>query len=76
MIEICPLKGALAFVESHNADIILLDCGSKVAKGLNLLKKLKNAMPGTPIIFLSESKSYETVVKAFRSGHETLSESR
>ena len=68
MIEICPLKGALAFVESHNADIILLDCGSKVAKGLNLLKKLKNAMPGTPIIFLSESKSYETVVKAFRSG--------
>jgi YesN/AraC family two-component response regulator len=67
-VEICPLKDALALSKNHDVDIMLLDCGTKATKGLDLLKQLKHAMPGIPIIFLTDNKSYETAVKAFRAG--------
>jgi AraC family transcriptional regulator len=55
-------------VERQQPAIILLDCGLEVEKGLRMLRELKESHPHVPIIFLTDSKSYDTVVRAHRTG--------
>lgn len=61
--SICTLKDALDFTEQTLCDLILLDCGFDVDKGLHLLKELKGIQPQTPIIFLTDLGS-EDIVRA------------
>ena len=55
-------------IEKCKADLILLDCGSNVKNGLQLLKDIKAQHPGIPVIFLTEIDSEEAVLKAFKAG--------
>lgn len=67
-IEVCTPKEACDFVKVHQPDLILLDCGSEVSRGLGLLEELKALRPDIPIIFLTDDRSSDVVVKAFRTG--------
>ncbi len=67
-IEVCTPKKACDFLKAHQADLILLDCGSEVSRGLGLLEELKAYRPDIPIIFLTDDRSSDVVVKAFRTG--------
>lgn len=66
--SICTLKDALDFTEQTLCDLILLDCGFDVDKGLHLLKELKGIQSQTPIIFLTDLGSEDIVLKAFKTG--------
>lgn len=67
-VVVCTLKGARDFVKAHQADLILLDCGSEVSRGLSLLEELKAHRPDIPILFVTDDRSSDTAVKAFRTG--------
>lgn len=67
-VEVCTTKGACDFVKAHQADLILLDCGSEVSRGLSLLEELKAHRPDIPILFVTDDRSSDTAVKAFRTG--------
>jgi AraC-like DNA-binding protein len=49
-------------------DLLIIDCGPEVQRGLSLLCQIKPAIPELPIVFISESGSAEAVLTAFRLG--------
>jgi AraC-like DNA-binding protein/CheY-like chemotaxis protein len=63
-----PLGRLLERVHFRAWDLLIIDCGSNVQQGLSLLRQIKPANPGLPIIFVTESPSAETVLTAFRLG--------
>ncbi len=67
-VEVCTLREARDFVKQSQPDLILLDCGSEVARGLRLLREIKTLYPDIPIVFLTDKKSSNSAVKAFRAG--------
>lgn len=64
----CTPRESKEVIEKCRADIILLDCGSNVNKGLQLLKDIKAQHGGIPVIFLTEVDSEDAVLKAFKTG--------
>jgi YesN/AraC family two-component response regulator len=64
----CIPKESTEVIEKCKADLILLDCGSNVNNGLQLLKDIKARHPGIPVIFLTEVDSEDAVLKAFKTG--------
>jgi PAS domain S-box-containing protein len=67
-VEVCTLREANDFVKKCIPDLILLDCGSEVAMGLRKLKEIKILYPDIPIIFLTDKRSSNSPMKAFRAG--------
>jgi len=67
-VKIYPLKGAIDFSMQNFSDLIILDSGFEVENGLELLKKMKALLPGTPVIFLTDVDSEDVVLKAFKTG--------
>jgi len=67
-ICVCTLKDSLDCVQQRPADVIMLDCGFNVCRGLRALRKIKAMRPETPVIFLTDLSSEDTAVNAFRSG--------
>jgi len=67
-VKECTPKEAPNFVKKYQADLILLDCGFEVEKGLRLLKEIKALCPDVPIIFLTDETSNNYAVEAFREG--------
>jgi YesN/AraC family two-component response regulator len=68
MVYECIPGESKEVIEKCRADLILLDCGSEVNNGLQLLKDIKAQHPGIPVIFLTEIDSEEAVLKAFKAG--------
>ena len=50
------------------ADVVILDTGFQVSKGLSLLREMKSACAQVPILFLTDQSSEEHVIAAFRLG--------
>jgi YesN/AraC family two-component response regulator len=67
-VNICTLKEAINSVKKRSTDIIILDPGAAVEKGLRRLKELKNDYPSIPVIFLADNASEDIVLRAFRAG--------
>jgi AraC family transcriptional regulator len=67
-VEACTLRESHDFIKQSQAGLILLDCGSDVARGLRLLKEIKTPYPDIPIIFLTDDRSSDSAVNAFRAG--------
>lgn len=67
-VETRSLKDAFELVPGCQADILILDCGFDVEKGLSILRELKSACPEIPLIFLTDASSEEIAVRAFRAG--------
>ncbi len=59
---------SLNFMRNYKADIVLLDCGHDPAQGLGLLTEMKQCSQSTPVIFITDVTSYDTVLKAYKLG--------
>lgn len=49
-------------------DLVILDTGFQVRKGLSLLKEMKSICTHVPVLFLTDNSSEEHVIAAFRLG--------
>jgi ATP-dependent Lon protease len=67
-VRLCAPRNAYAQITQQQPAVIILDCGLEVEKGLQMLRELKESYPHVPVIFLTDSKSYDTVVKAYHAG--------
>ena len=61
-------KDAFQSLEGRPVQLILLDCGLAIKKGLSLLKELKARRPEFPVIFITGISSEDTILQAFRTG--------
>ena len=64
----CPLKDTFQLLETRPVQLVLLDCGLSVKKGLSLLKEIKAKHPEYPVIFVTGISSEDTILEAFRTG--------
>jgi len=67
-VKIFRRKEAINSIRKRSTEIILLDAGFAVEKGLRLLKKIKSLYPFIPVIFLTGDESEDIVLRAFRGG--------
>ena len=67
-VEIISLIHALDFISNHGIDVILLDSGVNPEVGVELLFEIKKHTLGVPIIFLTDVRSYDAAVSAFKAG--------
>lgn len=67
-VEISSYEHAPARLNSCRTDMIILDCGINMIKGLKRLKKLKLDWPRIPVIFVSAISSEDSIIEAFRLG--------
>ena len=67
-VEECNLREAKDFINQSQVDLILLDCALEIENGVTLLKEIKAMRPGTPVIFLTDIGSEDSVLKAFKAG--------
>lgn len=55
-------------IHKINADIVLLDCGSDGADGLQWLSEFKKVRKDTPVIFITSVRSHDIVMSAYKLG--------
>ncbi len=67
-VETMLFEDGLEKVKTSEADVIILDCGSKAQKGLQLLASLRGVRQDIPIIFITDENSTNVVIQAFRLG--------
>ncbi len=67
-VNICILKEAINSINKRYTNVILLDPGFAVERGLRLLKEIKDLYPFIPVIFLTDKGSEDIVLRAFRAG--------
>ena len=67
-IEIHELRTALVVIRNCYAEIILIDCGPDLQRGLNLLRESKEYCLNIPIIFVTEDESESAEIRAIRNG--------
>lgn len=62
-------KEAIAFVESHNPDLVLTDIMMPFYSGLEVISHIRNKLKkDTPVIIFSSAGQEEMVLKAFSLG--------
>jgi len=62
---------ALEQAKAHNPDVILLDINLPQVGGLEVLSRLKTALPKIPVIVVSSQSTLKTVMQARELGAET-----
>ncbi len=67
-VEAHGFENAIDAIKNCNADIILIDSGFNIEKGLSLIEAAKNLCFNIPIILLSAVSSEETAITAFKLG--------
>ena len=67
-IKVCAWDQASVCLDEGKADVVVIDCGHKIEKGLRLLKTSKSRHPRVPVILLTDVSSEDHAINAFRSG--------
>lgn len=67
-IKVHTQDEALKIIRDSKPDVIIIDCGFNINKGIKLLIKIKAGHPEVPIILLTDKSSEEMAIKAFRAG--------
>jgi len=67
-IDCYCLESFVCIKSDVDPDIVVLDIGLHIEKGLLLLKAMKSSLPNIPVILLAEDSSEEQVISAFRLG--------
>ncbi len=62
------LNDCVDCLESKKVDVILLDCGYRVWKGMSLLRQIKQACKDTAIVFLTDQESEDIETNAVTEG--------
>ena len=61
-------REAMARIEAKGADLVILDFGVPEVQALELLRRSKEVMPGSPVLMTAASPSVEAAVEALRRG--------
>jgi len=61
-------EAAFDWVKRDRADLAVIDCGSRIKLGLELLREIKNVSPDTIVLVITEKSSEEMAIEAFHSG--------
>jgi AraC family transcriptional regulator len=64
----CTLSESMEFINQCQADLILLDCGADVGKGIKKLRDIKTLYSTIPVIFLADFSTEDVVLNAFKAG--------
>lgn len=67
-LAVCCVKDAPGAIGQGPVDAVVLDWGNRTREGLIVLRNLKVSHPEIPIIVLSDARSDEAVIAAFRFG--------
>lgn len=67
-IQLSTPKELIAGLDSRPIQMILLDCGLNVKRGLKQLKEVKTKRPDIPVIFITGISSEDIMLQAFRTG--------
>lgn len=68
-VEFCLFGDAFKSIAAlEYVDLILIDCGMNVKKGIGLLREIKAKYPPIPVIILTDVSSEEMATEAFRRG--------
>ena len=59
---------ALALIAAHRPELVLLDLNMPVLGGLDVLRQIEAAQPGTPVIIVSSQSATKGVLEAARLG--------
>lgn len=68
IVVIDSLKDSIKSIPHDKGDLLLIDCGFDGNEGLKLLKTIKSTWPGMPVILLTDLKSENIAIEAFRIG--------
>lgn len=66
--EVHQLEACVALCGRREAQLMVIDCGSKAEEGLRLLCHAKTCRPDLPVIFVTEASCEEVVTRAFKHG--------
>ena len=61
-------KNSLEYGPFENIELVIIDCGFDIKKGLHLLRKIKNDHPGIIVVIVTDESSEDNAIVAFRSG--------
>jgi len=64
----CLFKNTLDQIEQYQPRVIIFDCEFEFEQGLRKLMELKELYPRIPVVFLSDVKSYDSVIRAYHAG--------
>jgi AraC-like DNA-binding protein/CheY-like chemotaxis protein len=67
-VSVVPFKQSIDAIHKKNADIVLLDCGHDGENGLEWLTEFKNLRKDAPVIFITNVKSHDIVMNAYKLG--------
>ena len=66
--SVVRLSEALTRLERKGIDLVLLDLGLPDSQGLQTFHKLREAVPGVPVVVLTGTNDHEMAVRAVRDG--------
>jgi transcriptional regulator GlxA family with amidase domain len=66
--EVLGCCDAPVWIHNGQADLVFIDCGFRIKKGLDFLREIKRASPRTMVVIVTEKSSEETVIEAFHAG--------
>jgi YesN/AraC family two-component response regulator len=68
IVKIVSSRKSLNFIRSNHVEIILLDCGRDGTRGIRHLRDIKKCAYTIPVIFLTDVKSDNLAVRAYKIG--------
>lgn len=67
-LQLCTPYEAIDQVKGRQFDLVLIDSGLDSGGALNLLREVKSLAPNTPVIFVGEKGTFDSVRQAYRAG--------
>jgi YesN/AraC family two-component response regulator len=67
-VSVEPFTRSMDSIHKKSADIVLLDCGHDGVNGLEWLSKFKKMRKDAPVIFITNERSHDIVMNAYKLG--------
>ncbi len=67
-MRLCSAAEAIDLIKEHEFDLVLIDSGMDAGGALNLLREIKSLAPNTPVLFIGEKGTSDSVRQAYRAG--------
>lgn len=69
-------EGAVALAQELRPDVVVMDVGMPQMDGITAIERLKEVLPGTPVVVLSVYDDADTKNRAFQAGAASFVEKR
>ena len=67
-VELLPLGSTFAFASNGDMELAIIYCGHETDTGLSLLAEIKQLRPEIPVIFVTDARSEDLVLQAYKLG--------